>query len=136
MRMTFFLDCVPTAQQRARHTRLGRAYKSKEQEANERTLEALLMPHKPENALSGPVSLFFIASMPIPASTGKRALELILGGKNAHTKKPDVDNLGKQLLDCMTRLRFWADDKQVWQLSGKKIYAATPGWHITLETDD
>lgn len=48
----FTIQAVPTAQQRVRHTRTGRAYKSSDQEANERTLEAMLMPYAPEKPLS------------------------------------------------------------------------------------
>ena len=62
--MMFELSIIPTAQQRARHTRSGMAYKSREQDANERTLEALLLCHKPEKPLCGPVKLDFTAYMP------------------------------------------------------------------------
>lgn len=131
--MTFDLPIIPTAQQRARHTSTGRAYKSSAQFANERTLEAALIQYRPERPLEGPVRLVFTAYMPIPASTPKKRLEAILAGKIGHTHKPDVDNLCKQLLDAMTRLRFWEDDKQVVELTARKQYAEQPRWSVTLE---
>lgn len=49
-----------------------------------------------------------------------------------HTKKPDLDNLEKQLLDCMTRMRFWEDDRQVYMVAKKKIYSPSPRWEVTV----
>lgn len=134
--MTFELPIVPTAQQRARHTRTGRAYKSSAQEANERTLEALLAPYRPEKPLCGPVRLAFTAFMPIPASASKRRREAMQAGKIGHTVKPDVDNLSKQLLDAMTRLRFWEDDRQVVTLEARKRYDECPRWGVEVSESD
>ena len=133
--MRFELSAVPTAQQRTRHTKTGRAYKSAAQEANERTLEALLLPYKPKMPLRGPVRLDFTACMPIPASVSKRRREAMLSGKIGHTVKPDVDNLAKQLLDAMTRMGFWEDDRQVVELAGRKRYDATPRWLVEVRGD-
>ena len=131
--MTFELHIIPTAQQRARHTRAGRAYKSAAQEANERTLEAMLLAYKPEKPLCGPVRLVFTAYMPIPASTSKRRRAAMQEGKIGHTVKPDVDNLAKQLLDAMTRLRFWDDDRQIVELTCRKRYGEAPRWEICVQ---
>lgn len=131
--MMFEISIIPTAQQRVRHTRSGAAYKSREQEANERTLEALLLAHKPEKPLCGPVRLVFTAYMPIPASTSKRRRAAMQEGKIGHTVKPDVDNLAKQLLDAMTRLRFWDDDRQIVELTCRKRYAEEPRWEICVQ---
>ena len=131
--MMFELSIIPTAQQRARHTRSGMAYKSREQEANERTLEAMPLCHKPEKPLCGPVKLDFTAYMPIPASTSKKRRVDMQAGKIGHTVKPDVDNLAKQLLDAMTRLRFWDDDRQIVELTCRKRYAEEPRWEICVQ---
>ena len=130
--MQFELSAVPTAQQRARHTRTGRAYKSAVQKANELTLEALLLPHRPLWPLKGPLKLVFTAYMPIPASASKRRREAMLSGKIGHTVKPDVDNLAKQILDAMSRLWFFDDDKQIVELCGRKRYAENPRWVIEI----
>lgn len=136
--LAFTLNCVPTAQQRPRHmrTRTGRdlTYKSGRQEANERTLEALLAPYVPMQPLEGGLELRFAAIMPLPTSASKKRKEAMLRGKIGHTVKPDLDNLAKQLKDAMTRLRFWHDDKQVVRLIGEKFYGAEPCWQVRLET--
>ena len=133
--MTFELPIIPTAQQRARHTRTGRAYKSAAQEDNERTLESVLLAHNPGKPLCGPVRLVFTAFMPIPASASKKRREAMQAGKIGHTVKPDVDNLAKQLLDAMTRLRFWEDDRQVVELVARKRYDENPRWVVEVSED-
>lgn len=54
-------------------------------------------------------------------------------GKIGHTVKPDVDNLAKQLLDAMTRLRFWDDDRQIVELTCRKRYEEEPRWEICVQ---
>lgn len=130
--MTFELHIIPTAQQRARHTRAGMAYKSAAQEANERTLEAVLIRYRPEKPLSGPVRLVFTACMPMPASASKKRRAAMQEGKIGHVVRPDVDNLSKQLLDAMTRLRFWEDDRQVVELVARKRYDENPRWVVEV----
>lgn len=51
------------------------------------------------------------------------------------TTRPDVDNLCKLLLDCMTRLKFWKDDSQVCSLIAEKfgVSSTYPGIYVKLE---
>lgn len=134
--LAFTLRCLPTAQQRARHmTTPGgfhRAYKSDVQEANERTLEALLRAHKPPTPLEGGLELSFRAVFPTPKSGSKKEHAGMLRGTVCHTVKPDLDNLAKQLKDAMTRLQFWRDDKQVVRLICEKRYGEYPAWEVSV----
>lgn len=138
--LRFTLRCTPTAQARARHTTrktkegktVGVAYKCAGQKAAEAELDGLLEHRAPEKPLEGPLGLEFIAGMPIPASTSKRDREAMLRGDIAHTKKPDLDNMAKQLKDAMTRAGFWHDDRQVVSLRCTKRYAAVPGWEVAV----
>lgn len=135
--LRFTLPCAPTAQARARHAVRGGhsvAYKSAGQKAAEAELDGLLKAHAPEKPLEGPLGLEFVAGMPIPTSTPKKQREAMLRGEKAHTKKPDLDNLSKQLLDAMTRVGFWRDDRQVVSLRCSKIYAAVPHWEVAVYT--
>ena len=111
----FVLNCTPTAQARVRHAvRCGHsvAYKSAGQKSAEAVLDDLLSELAPEKPLDGPLALEFIAGMPIPVSTSKKDREAMLRGEIAHTKKPDLDNMAKQLKDAMSRAGFWGDDRQ------------------------
>ena len=40
-----------------------------------------------------------------------------------HTKKPDVDNLAKLILDVLTKINYWSDDSQVVSLKVTKQYS-------------
>ena len=133
--LRFRLDIVPTAQARVRHTvrnGFSVAYKDKKQQANERTLEALLKDHKPKTPMSGPLVLEFVAAMPVPKSDSKRLREAKLCGYEMPTKKPDLDNAAKNLLDACTRLQFWHDDCQVVCLRCEKIYAEHGYWEVSV----
>lgn len=137
MKLAFTLPCAPTAQQRPRHTRtpggFDRTYKSKTQAAREQELDLLLMPHKPPQPLDGAICLAFIAFMPIPKAAPKREKMAMAAGRIPHTKKPDLDNLAKQLKDALTRAGFWHDDRQVAALICHKVYGASPHWQVELE---
>lgn len=134
--LKFRLNCIPTAQARARHmttkSGLSVSYKSANQKANERTLEALLAPHAPRAPLQGPLVLEFVAALPVGKSDSRTLREAKLTGLVAPEKKPDLDNMTKQLMDAMTRLNFWHDDVQVVCLRCEKIYAEQGYWDVAL----
>lgn len=56
----------------------------------------------------------------------------MLAQKTPHARKPDLDNLCKELLDCMTRLHFWHDDGQVFSVRMEKRYADPPFIRVLL----
>lgn len=134
--LKFRLNCIPTARARARHmttkSGLSVSYKSANQKANERTLEALLAPYAPKAPLQGPLVLEFVAALPVGKSDSKKLREAKLTGLVAPEKKPDLDNILKNLMDCMTRLQFWTDDVQVVCLRCEKIYAEQGYWDVAL----
>lgn len=133
--LSFCLLITPTAQQRPRHARFGAhdvTYKSESQKANERTLEAMLLPHRPKTPLKGPLELYFCATFPVPRSWTKKRREAALRGKIWHTSRPDTDNLCKQLKDAMTRLGFWQDDRQVAVCCAEKCYGERGEWRVSV----
>jgi Holliday junction resolvase RusA-like endonuclease len=53
-----------------------------------------------------------------------------------HTKKPDVDNLLKAVMDSMTAAGVWKDDALVYTTEAGKWYAAgKTGAQIIVESD-
>lgn len=92
--LKFRLNCIPTAQARARHmttkSGLSVSYKSANQKANERTLEAMLAPYAPKAPLQGPLVLEFVAALPVGKSDSKKLREAKLTGLVAPEKKPDI----------------------------------------------
>lgn len=135
--MKFEIGIVPTAQARVRHgiSKGGfvTAFKAGTQIRNEQTLEACLLVHKPQNPFSGAVRLSFTAVLPVPQSVSKKKKAEMLAGIMPPTKKPDIDNLAKQILDAMTRLQFWEDDKQIVELNCRKVYGEKGKWVVSLE---
>lgn len=82
--------------------------------------------------LLGAIKIDLRFFMPIPASTSKKQTALMEGGAVPHTKKPDIDNLIKFVLDCLNGVVF-NDDSQIVKISGSKVYHPYPGTEILLD---
>lgn len=124
----FFMPMIPptsTHQERGFTVINGkRRYYNRGNGDSEQKLEAHLFQHVPEEPAGGAVQLIVKWCFPLK---GKHT------DGEPHTNKPDADNLCKSLLDIMTKLRFWNDDKQVYSLVCEKFWAATPGIYIRIE---
>lgn len=66
-----------------------------------------------------------VFGMPIPKSAPKVKQVNMCKGNIKHTKKPDVDNLVKAVLDALNGVA-WEDDSQIVRLSASKEYSAEP----------
>lgn len=133
------LDIVPptaTAQQKGVFVRNGRAHfftKRKVRDAED-FLAAMLAPHAPPEPLRGAVYFQARWCFPYRKSEPKRVTEA--GREIPHTSRPDLDNLEKNLLDVLTRLRYWADDSLVFMKSTAKVWGPSPYLNIALMTAD
>ena len=78
----------------------------------------------PEKLFTGPLEVEVIFYMPIPKSVSKIKTKEMLVGKLHHIVKPDVDNLQKFILDCMTGI-IYKDDAQIIKITATKVYSAT-----------
>ena len=54
--------------------------------------------------------------------------------KWGHMKQsvPDLDNIAKPFIDCMTRVGFWVDDSQIVKLKLEKWYGSAPMVGVVL----
>jgi Holliday junction resolvase RusA-like endonuclease len=80
--------------------------------------------HAPASPLTCPVRLECHFTFSRPKShyrTGKHAGDLRVYAPVMHTTKPDLDNLGKFVLDSLTGV-FWKDDSVVCSLTASKVY--------------
>lgn len=75
------------------------------------------------------VSLVF--GMPIPVSTTKSRKVAMADGIIRHTKKPDIDNLIKSVLDALNNVA-WVDDSQIVRISASKTYALEPYVYVRV----
>jgi Holliday junction resolvase RusA-like endonuclease len=131
---------VPKAQKRARSRIAGngkrqfvQVYKDEDQRNEEENFKAMLYRQLPDgfHPIQGAVKLDVVALMPIPSSSGRKYASYAMGFY-PHIKKPDLDNLVKQVKDCC-KGSVWIDDKQVISLKADKMYSDAPGWVIKLE---
>lgn len=82
--------------------------------------------------LEGRISIEIIAYLKIPKSTNKVKKQEMLDNKISPTKKPDVDNIAKVILDAMNKFVF-KDDNQVAKISVEKRYGEEEKIEILVE---
>ncbi|MCI8640569.1 MAG: RusA family crossover junction endodeoxyribonuclease [Clostridia bacterium] len=82
--------------------------------------------------LEGRIKISMIAYFSIPKATKKSMLEDMLEDKISPTKKPDIDNIIKIVLDSMNRFAF-KDDIQITKLEVEKRYALEEKIQIKIE---
>ena len=68
---------------------------------------------------------YMVFAFGVPKSYSKKKREACLLGEVAHTKKPDIDNCIKAVLDALVGGAF-EDDSQVVTIYAQKIYAEEP----------
>ena len=85
--------------------------------------------HEP---LATPVSITFTFFMPIPKSASKKMREQMELNAVHHMKRPDVDNISKFYMDCLTGVVL-VDDCQVWRIVAEKRYSSNPKTVIALD---
>jgi len=72
------------------------------------------------------------AYMPLPKSKPKKWLAQAQAGLVRPTSKPDLDNLVKQVKDCLTQMGVWEDDKLVVECFSAKHYSDRPRWEVEV----
>ena len=122
--VTFMVDAVPVPKGRPRFRSMGKFVQTYT-DSKTRDFEALIAEHAKiamgdMEPLETPLSVFLHFSLPIPASATKKVREALLAAP--HTKKPDIDNLCKSVLDGMANIVF-KNDGQIASLHAKKVYA-------------
>ena len=82
--------------------------------------------------LEGRLSINIIAYLKIPKSTSKKKEAGMLENKISPTKKPDIDNITKVVLDALNKFAY-KDDTQITEITVVKKYASTPKVKIKIE---
>jgi Holliday junction resolvase RusA-like endonuclease len=81
--------------------------------------------------LQGALSVSMYFRLPMPKTTPKKRMASLLDGSVRPTKRPDLDNLNKSVLDAMNGI-VYADDSQVVTIHSKKVYSTNPGVDICV----
>ena len=79
-----------------------------------------------------PLKVTIIAYYPIVKSTSKKKKQQMLEDLMFPTKKPDIDNIAKSILDALNKLAY-RDDTQVVTLHMEKHYAENPRVEVEIE---
>lgn len=123
-------DPVPKARPRI-NTTSHRAYTPVKTKKFEELVKIEYLRSNGKKTETGAVVLGVLFKMPIPVKTKKVDVKKMISGKILPTKRPDLDNLVKSILDGLNGVAY-LDDNQVVEINAKKVYSETPETVVTL----
>lgn len=103
-----------TAQMKRYDGRSGHFFKSARLQQTENIYMSALAQYRPEEPSELPIAM----SLEFRYSAKSKKLR-----GTWKTSRPDVDNIAKLLIDCMTKSGFWKDDSQIVRLTLEKNYS-------------
>ncbi len=134
MELTFTVPGEPRGKGRPRFSKTGHTYTDSETKAYENKITAYY--RKAHGASKVPdtafVSVDVVAYLPIPKSATQAQLAGMEGKTILPSRKPDVDNILKAVLDALNGVAY-KDDARVHRTSCAKFYAAEPRLEVTIE---
>jgi len=101
------------------------AYTPKKTRIYEKSVIAQAIVHKFDQPLECAMSVRLMFFLPIPVAFSKKKRADAISGALRLTKKPDIDNLIKSILDPLNGI-FWKDDKQIVAIRAEKYYGEQP----------
>ena len=135
MRKTeLFFPFEPKPKGRPRFTRDGHAYTPK----TTHDYEKLIRDYYKENSedyYEDAIQIKLVFNMPIPKTTTKRVRKLIDAGTYKFTKKPDIDNITKAILDALNGVAF-EDDSLITKITAEKKYSDSESGTLMIITED
>ncbi len=91
-----------------------------------------LLKYSRFKTLEGRIRVSIIAYFSIPKATKKSDINEMLDNNISPTKKPDIDNIVKVVLDSMNKFAF-KDDNQITKIEVEKKYALEDKIYIKIE---
>lgn len=129
--MTITIDLPPVAKGRPRFAR-GQAYTPQKTRDYEDIVRLYAKKAK-ICVMTGEVYVTIHFYLPIPKGWSNAKKQLARDGLLRPTTKPDLDNLGKAILDALNGGIAYNDDKQIVDLTLRKFYSDNPRTVIMLE---
>jgi Holliday junction resolvase RusA-like endonuclease len=134
MGLTFEVPGEPRGKGRPRFTKTGHTYTDSETKAYEQKIVAYY--HKTFGAFRWADGSFIrikvTAHYPIPKSATKAAIASMQAGGILPSRKPDIDNVLKIVLDALNGVAY-KDDSRVVSVEAEKIYSFTPKLVIEIQ---
>lgn len=91
-----------------------------------------LLKYPRYTAMEGRAKVTIVAHFEVPKSTSKLQREQMLGNSISPTKKPDIDNIVKIVLDSMNKFAF-KDDTQITKIEVEKVYSDEEKLYVKIE---
>lgn len=126
------IDGVPVAKGRPRFSRYGAYTPKKTQEYEEYVKMCWLAKYGSIQPSEQSLEMNIVFYLPIPKSVNKKQRAEMLDGRIKHTKKPDIDNLIKSVLDALNGIAY-SDDSQIIKVTAVKRYAETGSTELTIK---
>lgn len=131
--MVIIIPGEPMGKQRPRmNTRTGVAYTPRKTVLYENWVRECYCISKDKTKLEGALKADIKVYMGIPKSTSKKKRQAMLDGKIRPTKKPDLDNICKIILDSLNSI-VYDDDKQIVECWIEKWYGEEPRVVVQIE---
>lgn len=128
----FWVEGKPQGKGRARITKWG-AYTPQKTVDYENDIRASFIDQCPKFHISDkPLNIKIEAYFKVPDSFSKNKKKLVEDGCILPTKKPDIDNIAKVVLDALNKVAYY-DDTQVIQLTVEKKYYNTDGLIVIIK---
>lgn len=135
--VTFHLDIEPVPKGRPKFSKIGgfvRTYTPKKTSDYESAVRQAAQQAMTREPLETPLSAFLYFRLPVPKSYPKKRVQDCLSGLERPTKKPDLDNLAKSVLDGLNGV-VYLDDSQLVSLHITKVYDHNPGVDIMVREE-
>ncbi len=129
--VSFTIPGEPKAKQRPRVAK-GHAYTPEQTVNYENWVKACYLESVGQEKLEGEIRATIVAYFKVPKSASKKDKLAMLSSAKKPTKKPDVDNIAKIILDPLNLLAY-DDDKQIVELRVAKRYSEQPRVEVQLE---
>ena len=105
---------------------------AKTKEYEELVKQYFIIKYRKINPLEGRIKINITAYFSVPKNTSKKQEENMLNNAISPTKKPDIDNIAKIILDALNKLAF-KDDNQITKLEIEKKYGTEEKISVKVE---
>lgn len=133
-KISFIVYGVPTAKGRPRLGKWGTYTPDKTVRYEELVKFSYLQSEQPRFMNNEALFMYLTIYMPIPKSTSKKLAELMREGIIRPTKKPDIDNFCKSIMDALNGVAY-ADDSQIVSLHVQKFYSDQPRAEVDIHSN-